>query len=197
MNCRAARQHVQRELDGELSIAECEALHKHLDTCEECRTVHRQFVTIQTAMRQLANGSQRGSEDLPPPDFPHPRAIARGVPWRASLAAAAVIALCVGAWLAVGHLRTKSPVVVANKPDKIGAPRPEARNPVPGTRNPEPDLPSPVRVRFAPPSDVIAVPIKSRNPNVTIIWLYPTAKTAQKSERDVSEQTPTTPRRQS
>jgi hypothetical protein len=31
----------------------------------------------------------------------------------------------------------------------------------------------PVRVTFAHPADVIAVPEETRNPNVTIIWVYP------------------------
>jgi hypothetical protein len=35
-----------------------------------------------------------------------------------------------------------------------------------------------VKVTFQPPSDVIALPLKTDNPSLTIIWVYPTIKLA-------------------
>ena len=55
---------------------------------------------------------------------------------------------------------------------------------------PSPDRRSPVRVRFDPDSEVIAVPVETENPNVTIIWVYPTIKTAQASLHSVAEPPP-------
>ena len=87
--------------------------------------------------------------------------------WTTGLAAAGILIGALGAWLHV--------------------PRgPENRfGPSPGlTKRPHPPEPTPdarslVHVTFENESDVIAVPQKTDNPSVTIIWVYPTIKAAQ------------------
>ena len=163
MNCTTARRCVQLELDGELPRRRGAALQQHLRTCESCRQVHRQLAAIQTAMHELAGESELPHPRGPALDFGHRRAIR----WRAGLAAAAVLVLCVGGWLATSAVRTDAPerpVIVQN----------HANTPVPETLDPR----LLVEVTFDPASDVIAVPIETENPNVTIIWVYPTWKTA-------------------
>jgi len=89
--------------------------------------------------------------------------------WATGLAAAVLLVCALGAWLlpqrAKENESARHPVVA------LPAPPPE----------PTPDPRSFVEVTFQPPSDVIAVPQKTDDPSVTIIWLYPTIKAAQET----------------
>lgn len=181
LNCRTARQYVQRGLDGELSAPAREALHEHLDVCESCRVAYRQFVMMQAAMRELASESDRAGEEFPPIEFTPSYRLGRSLPWWVGLAAAAVVALCVSGWFAASAVRTntaKSPQLALNQPHPTST-APETRTPETGTGAPEPGTRPDVRVTFAVSSDVIAVPRPTKNPNVTVIWVYPAVKTKQ------------------
>jgi hypothetical protein len=62
----------------------------------------------------------------------------------------------------------------------------------------EPVLPTAsVQVTFPPSAEVIAVPRKTDNPRVTIIWLYPTVQTAHEPEANPSGSALPTERRES
>lgn len=194
MNCEKAREYIQRDVDGELAANERAALQVHLTACGECRIVSRQTAAIHGALQRLAAATELPREAGPTISFGRQRAI----PWRAGFAAAAVLALCAGAWLASGTLRTTAvkPVQLALK--TTPEPRPGVEAPLPDreTRNvataaAEPKARPTVRVTFDPRSNVIAVPRPTKNPNVTIIWVYPAVKTAQgPKEQSLGPSTP-------
>ena len=173
MNCATARHNMQRDLYGELSPARRASLSVHLARCERCREAQAQLASIRAAMCGLAETSEPLQAAMPSIDFGHRWAF----PWRAGLAAA-IVALCVGAWLAAGSLQTDTPA-----PPMIAQARPEP----PATKTPDPR--SLVKVTFDSPGDVIAVPIETANPNVTIVWIYPTMGTA-KAPREAAVQLP-------
>jgi hypothetical protein len=155
-------------------------LDAHLATCGECRTVGRQTAAIQRAIRRLAAETELKQTALPSIDF---RA-RRTIPWRPALAAAAAaLVICAGTWLATSHLKIGAGLPLPPNHDDTRALAPETRTPEPETRNPSPDPRSLVRVRFEPASDVIAVPVETANPNVTIIWVYPTVRTAEAPDK--------------
>jgi hypothetical protein len=86
--------------------------------------------------------------------------------WAAGLAAA-ISLMGITAWL----LTREPPVEVLPYVPIVEAPSPR----------PAPEMPDPrslVRVAFPPQAAVLAVPMKTENPNVTIIWVYPTVPTA-------------------
>jgi hypothetical protein len=99
----------------------------------------------------------------------------------AAALAAGVLAAIAGWWFASErrHDELPSPVVV-EKAASPHASSPEAR-PL-------------VRVTFAPASDVIAVPIETNRPNLTMIWVYPTVRPEAKATAD-SSISPETPER--
>jgi hypothetical protein len=86
--------------------------------------------------------------------------------WAPGLAAAGILICSLAAWLAQQadkERRADRPVVTHKDRQAVPA------------RDPR----SLVKVSFQPSSDVIAVPQKTENPSVTIIWVYPTIKTVQ------------------
>ena len=96
-----------------------------------------------------------------------------------ALSAAAVVLVVLVAWLATGGLGTgnRLPPVVQERPD-----------PVPDTDQDSPDEDHPpraqpvVRVTVADPSAAILVPLETKAPNVSIVWIYPTVGPAQRPE---------------
>ena len=188
MNCKTAQAYINREIDGELTGDQQAALQKHLTECMSCRAVRQQLMSLCTALRDLATISQ----DVVPTlhesagiqiDFGSSKAAV----WRTcfSIAAAiAVLLLGVWAWSAflnpdgiapeslqwVNRTGVEQPVSA-----KVSKDQPTERL---QTRIVKYDPHSRVRVRCKPESDVIVVPVKTQNPNVTIFWVYPTYKTA-------------------
>lgn len=166
MICKTAKKYIQRELDGELDREQWTDLQHHLFKCDTCRQFQQHMFAIQSAIHELIDVSQLSVSKAPTVDFGRPRTI----PWRTGLAAAAIIALFFAGWLTFNIPQTDSPSQpVIAKAQKVDHPLAAAIS----------KLPDNVRVTFD--DDVISVPIKSENPNVTIIWIYQTVKTANKS----------------
>jgi hypothetical protein len=92
----------------------------------------------------------------------------RSATWATGLAAAAVLGCALTAWFLTQRTPTertvRAPVAAVQPPPSEAKPDPRAL----------------VHVTFPPPSDVIAVPQKTDNPSVTIIWVYPTIQGTQK-----------------
>jgi anti-sigma factor RsiW len=89
--------------------------------------------------------------------------------WASGLAAAVVL-MCITAWLLTREPSQElSPVRIVEAP---------ALQSTPVVHDPR----SLVRVTFQPQAAVLAVPMKTENPNVTIIWVYPTVPTAAEPE---------------
>jgi anti-sigma factor RsiW len=99
----------------------------------------------------------------------------RTAAWATGLAAAAALICALSTWLFIQRV----PDVAPAQPLKT-ARLPELPRP---SHEPQPS----VEVTFEPSSDVIAVPQKSDNPSVTIIWVYPVIKMDQESSPEPSE----------
>ncbi len=177
MNCRTARQLVHAELDGELSAVRRAALDEHLQACDACRAVRSQLLAIRSAMRRLAAASEPADTPLPPIPF----SPVRRVPWLGipawTWAAAAVIVLCFAGWLAKDMVH-RSPV----GPAPVAVNRNQVVEPLTVATLPQPAPQETTEVTIQTPPDTIVLPYKSRNPRVTILWLYKVTATAQKPE---------------
>jgi anti-sigma factor RsiW len=160
---------LDKYLSEALSEAERVAFMAHLEGCPGCR----QVMEAQERMDRLL---ARAVVEL----TPVPRTLVhrieaqvradrrrRRARWAYGLVAAAAAALVVGVWL-----------FPRSQPQETALPVPEPAPPVvaapPQTQDPR----SLVQVTFAPGSEVIAVPLRTTNPDVSIIWVYPTEKTA-------------------
>jgi hypothetical protein len=145
------------DVDGELNDRQRRALTEHLEVCSACRAHQRQLAQMRDGMSRLSAltaESGASSEWLLPNRRRHlPR-------WAAGLtAAAAVLAIAAVGWWSLGSPAPGSSEHVV-KHDGDAHPSEQTKTP------PLPD----VQVTFG--SDVIAVPMKSKNPNVTILWIY-------------------------
>lgn len=171
MNCKAAQHWMQLELDEELPEDDVAALADHLNGCPACTQVREQLWTLRSAMRELTEATG-GGPDLDKPrawePAPRPRRFARV----AGLAAAAIIAIIIGIWL-VRPPASNGPAqpMIVERPAPSEASETAVMPPEPPEVRPQPR--PLVRVEFDSPENVIAVPYETRNPNVTIIWLYP------------------------
>lgn len=177
MKCTTAQRHVQLDLDAELSPRRRAALQQHLRTCANCRKQRRQLAHVQALIHGLAEQSERSDVTAARIEFGQRQAF----PWRGGLAAAAVLALCMGGWLTARFLQATAPeppapAIVQTHPDPAASGIPDPR--------------SLVEVTFEPAADVIAVPMKTENPNITIIWAYPIWKTAKASVQPSGESPP-------
>jgi anti-sigma factor RsiW len=169
----SACEQLDAYLDRALTDRDRTAFEGHLSQCGPCR----QAVEEQARLAQLLQQATAELEPIPTGlaeridrrlRAAHRRRVVR---WAGGLAAAAVVlALLVGGWLG-----TRTPDALMPTTRQVEAP--------PEPAPPEPNPPAPaVTVAFPGQSDVLAVPIKTDNPNVTIIWVYPALKpTAQLS----------------
>jgi len=177
MNCRVARDYIQRELDDELGAVEQSRLAAHLEFCEACRRLQADFSAMRAKMGRMATTSGDSHRSDATLVFAGPRV----VPWRPVFAAAAAIALCATTWWIVGNRAVqREPLAIV---DRIGHEMPRTGDGQSGPavadnravdRSPRPD----VRVSVTSDRDIITMPVKTANPNVTIIWVYETVKTA-------------------
>jgi hypothetical protein len=147
------------------------AFEAHVANCPDCR----QFVREQGRLDDLLARANAALVPVPAPlmdQIDHRlRQVRRRrvAAWVSGLAAAALLVCAVGAWLLPQREKEDEPV--RHPLAVLPAPPREA------TRDPR----SLVEVTFQPPSDVIAIPQKTDNPLVTIIWVYPTIKTVQEA----------------
>lgn len=186
MNCKKVRHLIQLDLDGDLPPDRRTALDAHLAACEDCRGVRQQLGAVLTATRQSAGPEKADACAM---DF----APYRSGSWRMGLAAAAAIALLVGGYVAVRTAQSpgepSAPPRIAEAPP--AQPRPcsdgaevspmAAGNQATSTdlrAATRPDAGSLVQVTFPEEEELIVVPIETQNPNVTIMWVYPTIRTA-------------------
>ncbi len=177
MKCTIARQYVHAELDGELTARQQVALDEHLHTCEACRAVRSQLMLIRSTMGRLAKASEPEGTPLAPIAFSPVRGSLRLTVPTWIWAAAAVFVLCFGGWLAKDLVQptTVRPDAVALKSDQPIEPPIVAEVPQPALR----ERPT-VAVEALP--DTLVVPCESKNPRVTVFWLYKLTATAENSE---------------
>jgi len=159
-----------------LTEPERAAFQAHLTGCPSCR----QQVEEQDRLHQLLQEAMAQLEPTPPGlmaqidrQLQRARRRRRTVRWAGGVAAAL---LCGGLsvwWLQPPKLEEQPP-----QPLVVDAPAPAPSGPPP---------PRPVRVTFARPAEVIAVPRKTDNPAVTIIWVYPAVQTVPPGSPQPSE----------
>jgi len=150
---------------GWLSEEQAAAFESHLAVCAECRKQK----SLQARIDDAAERARNQPEPVPPllVDQIHRRVRAART-WRAvriacGLAAAALLVVLPGrSWFA-GHrsdLQPEAELVAQSEP-----PPPPV---VTAVEQP--------RVRLVDPSSAILVPVRTNNPGVTIVWVYPTVK---------------------
>ncbi|MBN1492465.1 MAG: zf-HC2 domain-containing protein [Phycisphaerae bacterium] len=189
MKCSAVRTAIQRNIDGELTADAREALTTHVAGCPSCRAYQQQMTAIRSALHDLAVATETPDVTPAPLTFPAPRQHRWAIPF----AAAAAIAICASGWLIMHTMRTTENAAppIVHLPDetpqlaKLPTPTPEPAHAAPRQR---------ARVRFDPSQNVIAVPYETKHSNVTLIWVYPSIKTAQATGNDATESTETNPR---
>jgi hypothetical protein len=155
-------------LDRALSTEERASFTAHLLHCSSCRHSVQEAERIELLLRRAVAASavpaglaERAEKRI--------RASARGrLAAGLAAAAAAVLLAGIGAWW-FGRVPQPPP---PEPPRWVENPAPPAPPPGP------PEVRPVVRADFAPESSVIAVRMPSQSPNVTIIWVYPTATTA-------------------
>jgi len=103
----------------------------------------------------------------------------RAVRWAVGASAAAAVVLAVGVWLipqddgaAPGPERPPGRGSVAETPVESEPDGHEVASPAQPPSDNEPR----VRVSLADPSEAILVPMHTSNPNVSIVWVYPTVR---------------------
>lgn len=204
MNCSHAQDAIQLDLDGELSPPQTQELAEHLSRCSDCRNILRQHQAIRGAMFRLAAGSVEIAEPVLVPgsstgagavgDMSLPAHRRRS--WRPLLAVAAAVVLCFCGWRVVSQMHGWSkgqPDLVAGSGGSQSAPAGRelaASQKASQVADAHSDPRSAVRVEFDRSSDVIALPKPTRNPNITVLWIYPAVRTAEAPPRSSIESDP-------
>lgn len=175
MNCRKAQKCIQFEIDGELPADLRGPFARHLDECAPCRRIRAHMRLMTDTLSGFAAPTRAG------PSLRFNRDVDPMQRWRIPLAAVAAIAALLTGWMVVNQRHVPlTPVRVAN------APRSGTNVPAPATGKPSEPLalganaePPKVRVLIAPESNVIALPVETRNPNITILRIYPRLQLAE------------------
>ncbi len=202
MNCSQARQAIPVDLDGELNSLEEHALREHLAGCLACRGILRQHQAIHDTMARLAALPCDSDEVAATPASPSAGqerpaavpAVRRCRRWRVSVAAAAALILFICGWWITAQMRSdvsRHPGAAAHSPESqaeaaAGSLVSSQQGRVEADSDPRPV----VRVEFGRSADVIALPQPTRNPNITVFWIYPAVKTAQAPPRSAVEPQP-------
>jgi anti-sigma factor RsiW len=151
-------------LHGDLSPADAVAFAEHIDGCEECR----EAVEEQHWIDDLLQASSRLETQVPPPQIVSElrAVVARRESFRRStlrFALATAAALLIATTWLLNHPTDETPKHVATTTDV-------------------PNAPEPPHAMFVAAGDAIAVPIKSRHPDVTIVRVYSTLKPIENSK---------------
>jgi anti-sigma factor RsiW len=156
-------------LDGDLSPDDCERFEAHLHLCEPCR----QAVSQQLWIDALLGSPER--LEIEPLPAALSQAVRNAVSCRrkarlvaCGLAAAAVLLIAIGWTLALNRQATVA--TSDNVVENVAREDEPSPSPSLGGRE-KAETP---RATFVAGPDVLAVPVASRHPNVTIVRVYPT-----------------------
>jgi len=151
----------------ELPPARQSRLASHLLSCPTCRQIERQLATMQAGLRRMGEPMATSPGAV---EFRSPRSSSR-LYFAALTGIAAVLVAAVGLWLATERLQVR--------PDLASGLAHDAQ---PGTRTmvveraPAPPV---VRVSVKSTADKLVVPMTTKDPDVSIFWIYPTVKTVE------------------
>ena len=164
-------------LAGWLSEDERAQFEAHLAHCPACRLGLRQ----QQEIDRLLAGAAACAEPVPPGLVGRiegrlrswrRRRVGR---WALGLSIAVAVVLAVGLWPATRDQGVPpEPARIVEKPAESEAGPQQANPPAQLASDPKPA----VRVSLADASDGIVVPRATSNPNVSIVWIYPTVRPA-------------------
>lgn len=146
-------------LDGELAPFVALSFARHLDTCAACREAVALDKQLDGLLAQVRPQAPRGLTARIARSAPVDRV--RPAALRTGLIAAAVGLLALGLWWS-----TRNEAAFSNLPtdgDTIAEDKMESQ---------------PVQISFASDAKVIAVPVKTKNPGVTVVWVYPQLRVA-------------------
>ena len=168
---------LDRYLAGELSPGRSARFEGHLAGCPACRRALDHQRHIDRLLLQAAGQLEPGPSSLIDRIEKELRAENRRRTVRSAwgLSAAAAVVLGLGLWLAEGHFHASDlsqPIVQketkpATEPDPLDPPTPAPRDP------------PRARVSLADRSSAIVLPVETENPNVTLVWVYPTVRPLQ------------------
>jgi hypothetical protein len=176
MNCRKARECIQRELDGGLPRHLRTQLANHLNECNECERIRRQFAAMFSAFAELTSATC--TPDSGVLKIEHSRR-----PWwplPASIAAA--IALLFAAWPLLRDPSPAAPRIVQTAPSQPRDPSAAAAREVKTASIPSDSSTPRVIVKLSPDSNMLAVPVPTQNARITILRLYPKIQLARSSD---------------
>jgi len=171
---------------GWLPVEAAERFGAHLVECPDCREECRRQQLVDRQLAAVARHSQ-----------PVPGALAsrierriRSAAWRRRLcigtgSIAAALVLAGSLWLTVGHRGVNTPgdALAQRKPESL--PPREDRVETPPDRRPS--VSPRVSVRCTDPSRAILIPVETESPNVTLVWVYPTIKSARTANGPASD----------
>lgn len=172
MNCDAASQHLDDWLDGVLSDETRDAVDAHVETCDACRALFAGYESLTVDLATLGAIADRIADEKPsesPVALPRPGV---GIRWGWGLRIAASIAIAAGAALATWSAWTapsQRGTLVQDVDDTDGQ---RVVSP-PGSIAPV------LRFALAEDNDPLVVPVKTDNPRIHMVWLYPSIKTGE------------------
>jgi hypothetical protein len=153
-------------LEDGLTAAELQVFTDHLPHCPGCRQAteeHRRLDQLLERVGLQSSPLPAGLVDRLERRLQKAQRWRRAA-WVSGLAAALLVAAGVGVWLTRAPSLPERPV---DPPVTRAAPAP-----------PEKVIRPLVQVRVTSPDEVVAVPVPTRNPTVTILWLYPARRPA-------------------
>ena len=144
-------------LDGTLAGEDRAAFCRHLEECETCRRVVQEQERVQQLLRRAVNELETVPDGMAARlRLRIQQNVRRRLVRRAVGLAAAVVLMGVGLWWLV---HPSPPQIVEKKPP---------------TPSPAPAPATQAYVEFRTPG--IAVPVRTKSPNITIVWVYPQAE---------------------
>jgi anti-sigma factor RsiW len=162
-------------LDRVLNATDAECFLAHLEDCAECRIAVKEHEALEALLQSATN-----DDAVPSHLVPETRRLIRQSGRRRLLSAAAGLAAAV---LLAG--------ILIGRPWFKPTPRPEevVKQPAAPPSNVQvAQAVAPVRVAIESDTPLITLPLKSARPNITIIWVYPSAPTAPAVNREDTEQ---------
>jgi anti-sigma factor RsiW len=169
-------------LCGWLSPEEAARFEAHLAACPACQEESASQQQIDRLLAEAAAWAEPVPASLMLRIKRRVLAVRRRrlVAWACAVAAAVAVVLTFGLWATQRSISGRS-----DRSPVAESPIISADSPAPAIASGalEPQTPASVRVALADPSSAILVPVESRSPNVTVVWVYPTVRVNQEDDR--------------
>ena len=154
-------------LNHDLAVSVQNAFQRHLASCPECREVVNELQAVTSFQATALEQEPVPNTLMLKVDRARRQRRRRQAGWAVGIAAGMVIALL--SWWGLSD-------------DNVPSPQPQEPPIVREDLSPKPkdeEVTAPIQVVVEPSSRIIAVPVKSDDPNITVIWTYQTLPTKQ------------------